>query len=192
MDYIKFLQTKKQKQYISYRKLEMITMQEEIWKPIKDFEGLYEISNLGIVRSLYNNIILKPSSNGRGWLKVGLHKKGQITQRYIHRLVGQAFIPNPGNLPEINHIDEDKTNNQVSNLEWCTSEYNLHYGNRMNKLKKAVLQFNKDGVLVKEWESGTLAYKQTNICHISDCCNGNRKSAGGYIWKYKDRQLQKQ
>lgn len=119
----------------------------EEWRSIKGFEGYYEVSNLGRVRSLdryvtcnngvnvYNRfkkgVILKTGVKGGGYLFVGLHKDGCKTiEPSVHRLVAEAFIPNPENLPEVNHKDENKTNNSVDNLEWCTRAYNTNYGTR--------------------------------------------------------------
>lgn len=106
---------------------------EEIWKDIKDFEGLYQISNLGRVKSLnYNRTgkekILSLLDNGSGYFKVCLCSNGKVKQLYVHRLVAEAFIPNPNNLPEVNHKSEIKSQNNVENLEWCTAKYNMNYG----------------------------------------------------------------
>ena len=116
---------------------------EEIWKDIVGYEGLYQVSNFGRVKSLakYKNgnggskfwrkeRILKPANTGRGYLMVVLIKEKKRTTYILHRLVAQAFIPNPNNLPQINHKDENKTNNVVSNLEWCDNKYNSNYGTR--------------------------------------------------------------
>ena len=108
---------------------------EEIWKDISNYEGKYEVSNLGRVRSLsYNGTgeikFLKQSTNKRGYKRVGLCKNGKMKNCYVHRLVAITFIPNPNNHKEVNHKDENPANNNVNNLEWCTSEYNNNYGTR--------------------------------------------------------------
>ena len=173
--------------------------EEEIWCPIKGYEGIYEVSDQGRVRSLKfgKERILKPFRNKGGYLLVGLCKNGEQKKCKVHRLVAQTFIPNPDNLPEVNHKDEDKTNNFVHNLEWCDVKYNINYGTRIKrisekmtngKLSKPVLQYTKSGEFVKEWKSASdvqrnLGYFQNSI---SNCCNGKLKSAYGYIWKFKD------
>jgi hypothetical protein len=126
-------------------------VEEEQWKPIIiakggkvfDYTGLYEVSSEGRVRSLnYNRTnetkILKPAKNECGYLRVGLSKQGKTQKFLVQRLVATMFIPNPQNLPEVNHIDEDKTNNRVSNLQWCTREYNLKYGTRPQRYSEAI------------------------------------------------------
>lgn len=124
-------------------------MEKEIWKPIKDYENLYEVSNNGKVRSLIREVVvknkygavstrmtkpkeLKPQKRGEYYI-VWLCKNGKPKQYYIHRLVGETFIANSNNLRDINHKDENKLNNNVNNLEWCTHKYNMNYGNR-NKI----------------------------------------------------------
>lgn len=108
---------------------------KEVWKDVVGYEGYYEVSNLGRVRSLghdawHKGKILKPSFDGkRNYLFVGLHKNGKATQRNVHRLVAETFIQNPDNLPCVNHINEVKADNRAINLEWCTVEYNSNYGN---------------------------------------------------------------
>ena len=167
---------------------------EEIWCPIKGYEGLYEVSDKGRVRSIKfgKERILKPGRMTKGYLTVGLYKNGEQKMYLVHRLVAKTFIPNPDNLPEVNHKDEDKINNKVSNLEWCDRKYNQNYGTGIQrmaeKLSKSVLQFTKDGEFVKEWKSATdvkrnLGYSKGNI---SSCCTGKLKSAYNFIWKYKD------
>ena len=180
----------------------MVT-ETEIWKPKKDYEGLYEVSNLGRVKSLGNGNsnnskerILKPGKVRGGYLQIGLSKNREIKHFFIHRLVAEAFLPNPDNLPFINHKDEDKTNNSVENLEWCTREYNNNYGTRTErasktningKSSKQVLQFTLLGEFIREWpstmECGRNGFSQG---HVAECCRGERKTHKGYIWKYKE------
>lgn len=124
--------------------------------------------------------------NGHGYLQVIRNGK-----RYsVHRLVAECFIPNPNNYPQVNHIDEDKSNNRVENLEWCDRKYNCNYGTRNERSAKArsklVNQYSLDGKLVKVWPSvidveRSLGYGQGNI---SACCLGKFKTAYKYIWKY--------
>ena len=177
---------------------------EEIWKDIKGYEGKYKVSNLGNVKSLnYNRTckerILKYGINTDGYLFVGLSKNGIHKNFLIHRLTAQAFIENPDNLPQVNHIDEDKSNNCVENLEWCTAEYNNNYGTHNERIMftrivnngktapKKIDQYSLDGKFIKTWNSGTelskCGFHQGSICQ---CCNGLRKTSKGYIWKYHE------
>ena len=167
--------------------------EDEIWCPIKGYESLYEVSDKGRVKSIGygKERILKPGRNKDGYLLVSLYKNREKIC-YVHRLVCQTFIPNPDNLPQVNHIDEDKENNSVQNLEWCDSKYNNNYGTRNQmvsmKLSKPVLQFTKDGEFVAEWKSSSEIKRNLGFAqqHISSCCNGKLKSAYGFIWKFKD------
>lgn len=158
----------------------------EEWRDIVGYEGLYEVSNLGRVRR--NGKILKPSKVRHGYLQIALYKNGIYKRFYIHRLVAYAFIPNPNSYPEVNHRDEDKTNNTVDNLEWCTHEYNNNYGTRNERLSKPVLQFDLQGNFISEWPSTAKVEEETGMDHsnISKCCSGNRSSAGGFVWRYKE------
>ena len=172
---------------------------KEIWCPIEGYEGLYEVSSLGNVRSLnYNHTKLKKIMKPReikGYLIVSLCKDGKQKNIAVHRLVAEAFLPNWFDEPQVNHIDEDKTNNNVNNLEWCDSKYNINYGirnkkvsekNINGKLSKSVLQFTKTGEFVREWPSvGEAVRNGYNKGHIASCCRGEIKSHKGYIWKYK-------
>lgn len=157
----------------------MIEIEE--FRDIPGYEGLYEVSNLGRVRR--NGKILKPSKNKKGYFQVSLCKNGTKKNARIHRLVAQSFISNPQNLPQINHKDEDKTNNAVENLEWCDSKYNNNYS-----LSKPVLQYDLLGNFIREWPSMIKVEEELGIYNssISQCCLGNLKSAGGFIWKYKN------
>ena len=111
-----------------------------VWKPVLGFEGLYRVSNLGKVRNK-NGEILKQGikrTNGTCYKIVNLWKDGRYYKKYIHRLIAEAFIPNPNNLPMINHKDEDGTNNSIDNLEWCTREYNVNYGTAKERRAKKI------------------------------------------------------
>ena len=102
----------------------------EEWKNVIGYEGLYEVSNMGNVRNVRRNTLLKLSKTNYGYIQVHLYKNGIRTGFQVHRLVAEAFLSNPDNLPMINHKDEDKTNNSVDNLEWCDAKYNVNYGHR--------------------------------------------------------------
>ena len=152
--------------------------------------GLYQVSNLGRVKSLnYNHTkkekILKPILINY-YYSVGLCKYGGIKHTRIHRLVAQTFIPNPDNLPCVNHKDENKLNNKVENLEWCTIQYNNNYNNHNVKInakkRKSVICIETKTV----YKSITEAEKITKIKHISDVCLGYRQTAGGYHWQYTE------
>ena len=173
--------------------------EEEIWCPVKNYESLYEVSDQGRVKSLKfgKERILKPLRNLKGYLLVNLYKNGERKTYRVHRLVAKTFTPNPHNLPEVNHKDENKENNSVQNLEWCDSKYNNNYGTRNqrsakarmnNNLSKPILQFTNDGEFVREWKSTVDVQRNLGYAHqnISSCCTGKIKSSYGYIWKFKD------
>lgn len=166
----------------------------EEWRDIKGYEGLYQVSNYGRIKSLNyhrRNVekILTPIKHSNGYYYINLfkNKKGKIYR--MHRLVAIAFIPNPNNYQLINHKDENKANNNVENLEWCTSKYNSNYGacieKRVEKQSKKVIQLTLDDVFVKEWNStmecGRNGYIQSKVVQ---CCNGKRKTHCGFKWKY--------
>ena len=172
-------------------------MKKEYWKPVVGYEGLYEVSNWGRVKSLKfgKEKILKQSIR-HGYYSVGLSKNGIVKTYQVHRLVAEAFIDNTDNLTQVNHKDENKLNNNVDNLEWCSVLYNNTYNERHKKIaekningkkSKPVLQYTLDGEFVREWEStreaGRNGYQQ--IC-ISKCCRGINKQHKGFIWKYKE------
>lgn len=170
-------------------------MKKEIWKDILGYEGLYQVSNFGRVKSLKfgKERILKLTKDKDGYLIVNLYKAGRIKTVKVHRLVAEAFLPNPDNLPLINHKDEDKSNNIVSNLEWYDVKYNTNYGTRNKRIGKSntngkrskpVLQYTLDGKFVREWESYREC-KRNGFNHVSECCRGKLKSCGGFIWRYK-------
>ena len=165
----------------------------EHWKAIAGYEGIYEVSDQGRVKSLWNGKekILKPQKNQGGYLRVGLYKDGHKKRLLVHRIVAEAFIQNPQGLETVNHKDEVKTNNTVTNLEWMSLKDNLNYGTHNKRiaeaLSKQVQMFNKQtGELLATFPSIMESERVTGINHgnISKCCNGKRKSACGYIWRY--------
>lgn len=111
-------------------------LEDEVWKPIKDFEGYYEVSNKGRIKSLKRNIILNQGNITRGYLGVSLAKEGIHYSKRVHKLVAQAFMPNPANKPSINHINGNKKDNRVENLEWCTPGENMQHAQKCNLLYK--------------------------------------------------------
>ena len=170
----------------------------EAFKTIHEYPD-YLVSDLGNILSVKGDRLLKPYKCSNGYLQVKLTSNGCTKGELVHRLVAKAFIPNPNNLAQINHKDEDRTNNRVENLEWCDQSYNMNYGTgnlkRKEKLEyrespwnsKKVLQFTLENVLVREWNSTmeierVLGYKNTNI---GSCCRGKTTQAYGYIWRYK-------
>ena len=216
-------------------------------KPVPGYEGYYEVDNLGRVFSVdriiqvndngriydkpIHGAMLKQTNHSRGYKTVALTKYGKTKQEYVHRIVASAFIPNPDNLPAVNHKDEDKTNNFVDNLEWCTVSYNNTYGEKTKKQaekirgiphkddhkekisnslkeyykthvsastgrksekRKPISQFDLDGNLIREYPSiheasdGIISRRR----NITAVCNGKRKSAYGYIWRWGQRKIE--
>lgn len=158
----------------------------EQWKTIKGFE-IYEVSNLGNVRNSISGVILKPTLNTWGYPCVTLCYNHKRKNRVVHRMVAEAFVPNPDNLPEVNHSDEDKTNNVASNLSWVTKKENINHGTRTKRASekryKKVNQYTQKGELVKVWNSLKEA-EEAGYSHtaISSCCHGKRKLHCGYAW----------
>lgn len=158
-------------------------------RDVKNYEGLYAVTSCGRVWSYKNKKFLTPGVYNGGYLYVNLYKNGKYKSFLVHRLVAEAYIPNPDNLPQINHRDENKTNNCLQNLEWCNAKYNANYGNHIEKVanshKKPILQFDLNGNFICEWECATDVGKEVRV-HICDCLKGRLKSAYGFIWKYKE------
>ncbi len=178
--------------------------EQEIWKDIVGYEGIYQISNKGRVKSLkrkcksihgYRTVpekIYASCLDAYGYPIVTLHKEGKRKTRTVHRLVAEAFIDNPEGMTQINHIDEIKTNNFVENLEWCTIEYNNAYGTRIERLiktqQRAVIQLDMKGNFIKLWNGANEIARTTGMSQsaITRCCNHKRNYAYGYKWKYKE------
>lgn len=159
----------------------------ETFKDIIGFEGLYQISNQGRVKSLYTNKILKLSLGGRGYYLVKLAKNGIKKTFSVHRLVIKQFIPNPDNKGDVNHINGIKTDNRIENLEWMTrSENMLHSCYTLGSLIKSVIQMDLNDKILNIYTSINKASKENNISigNISSVCSGKRKTAGGYKWKF--------
>lgn len=183
----------------------------EVWKDIKDYEGLYQSSTFGRARSLDSyrkgkngtvkfckGRILKPSTNKDGYLQVNLYKNNKLKRFLIHRLVAEAFLEIPEELKhlkgtrylQVNHKDENKLNNNVNNLEFCNCKYNINYGTAIErsskKRSKPILQYTLDGQFVREWKSirecGRNGFNQG---HVTECCRGERKTHKDSIWRYK-------
>jgi hypothetical protein len=180
-------------------------MINEVYKDIKGYEGLYQISNLGNVKSIKSKKILVQSSSSSGYKFINLRKNSKGKNFRVHRLVAETFIPNYNNLPYVNHKDENPKNNCVDNLEWCTASYNINYGDRNNKVakkvsiwrkkkgsdysprkRKRVAQYTLDDKFVKEFRSINEAGRETNssIGTIQKCCVGISHTCNGYKWKY--------
>lgn len=174
---------------------------EEIWKDIKGYEGLYQVSNLGRIRK-----IVLQSVSKNGYKSFNLIKGNHKQVMKVHRAVAEAFIPNPNNKPQVNHIDGNKQNNNVSNLEWVTTSENMIHAiksglvpNKKIKEKRirktldfqntTIYQYDKNGKFIKEWKNikEAVEYYHINLGNMSKCCKGKRKSAGGYIWKIKEQ-----
>lgn len=172
----------------------------EEWKPVVGYEGLYEVSSMGRVKSLKRTIIgkdgitreikeriLKPGIAENWYPTVNLSKDGNVVTFRVHRLVATAFIPNPENLSDVNHKDEDKTNNSVDNLEWMSHKDNTNYGTRNERIAKSVSQIDKKtGVVIAIYPSQLKAEETTGIDNscISKACLGKKRSAGGYYWSF--------
>ena len=158
-------------------------------KDIKGYEGLYAVTPEGEVWSYKYKKFLTPADDGNGYLRVGLFKNGERKMYMVHRLVAMAYLPNPENLPQVNHRDENKANNCLQNLEWCDASYNTNYGTcierRSSKHKKAILQFTLDGEFVREWDCANDVGIEVQS-NIVACLKGRRKMAYNYIWKYKE------
>ncbi len=169
----------------------------EIWKDVPEYEGKYQVSNMGNVKSLnYKKTgktrVLKQGKDKDGYPYVNLSKDGKTEFKKVHRLVAEAFIPNPLNLPQVNHKSECPMLNFSCCLEWCTAKYNSNYGTRTRRSadsqSKPIDQLDKDGQFIRRWKSAKEAGQQTGvqISHITKCAKGKQhyNTAGGYKWRY--------
>lgn len=160
----------------------------EIWKDIRGYEGLYAITSCARVWSYRKNIFLTPDQKPVGYFYVNLRNDGKYERFYIHRLVADAFIPNPENKPMINHINGIKTDNRIENLEWCTRSENAYHAHRTKLINTAreVLCIE----LNRTFPSVASAAKELNLqpARIVDCCKGRRAKTGGYHWQYSKKE----
>lgn len=186
----------------------------EVWKDIKGYEGLYQVSNLGRVKSLTKKDSVGREIKGKiltliqnqGYYRISLCKNGKVCNKLVHRLVADAFIPNPDNKPHIDHINTIKTDNKVDNIRWVTIKENNEnplslshrkrgdnhpkpFKGRVGKshpTSKPIIQLSKDGEFIKIWESINIANTHYNTSHISDCCGNKRNFCRGFKWGYLD------
>lgn len=175
----------------------------EEWKTVDDFDGIYQVSNMGRVKSIDHVVkngrgkriakgkILKPHKSCHGYLFVKTSKKFGSKHLAVHRLVAKAFLDNPYNYPDVNHKDEVKDNNVVTNLEWCNHSYNALYGTCQERLlkykqKKVNMIDANSGKIIRAFDSMKSVEEELGICktQISMVCRGKRRTAGGYIWEY--------
>lgn len=161
-----------------------------IWQHVKGFEEYYLVSDGGQIWSIRGQKVLKPKIDRYGYEVVLLSVNGHSYHRTVHRLVAQAFVPNPHNLPTVNHINEVKTDNRAVNLEWLSVADNDNYGTRNEKMantkcKLPVEQVFPDGFTIK-YKGVKDASQKTGVnrCCIAKCCKNIRKTAGGYKWRY--------
>ena len=186
----------------SERWFDIIPLLNEEWKEI--YNGRYQVSNYGRVKSMYLNNsqvhykrekILK-SNKRAGYYCVNLYDNKKAKVINVHRLVATLFLENPYNFKYVNHKDENKENNRIDNLEFCTAKYNCNFGSRNKRISikntnrpkskfEKVIQYDLQGNFIKEYDNVCIATRETGIRHLRECCDGKRKTANGYIFKYK-------
>ena len=182
----------------------------ELWKDIPLYEN-YQVSSLGNVKSLKfgKEKMMKQSISNNGYCQVHLCKEGKSKTYLVHRLVAQAFLDNSDNLPQVNHKDENKQNNTIENLEYCTAKYNINYGDSLKKrirtnvkngiydkigkinkknFSKPINQYTKEGIFIKKWDCIMDVQRELGFDNrqISNCLKHRQKTAKGYVWQYAD------
>lgn len=190
------------------KSLSLETQTGEEWRPVVGFEGLYEVSNLGRVKSLKREFtdsmgrhIIRPFKilkiliqSQTGYPYLTLHKNKKQYHPNIHRLVAEAFLPNPDNLPCVNHKDEDRTNSILSNLEWCTYGYNNTYNNNQRvrqttryrkRGSRKICQYDLNGNLIRKYDMWPLEFQRIYGMRIQGCIDGSKQTAYGYVWRYE-------
>ena len=190
----------------SERWFDLKLLKNEKFKDIPNYNGRYQISNYGRAKTMFyknkqvswrREKILKNVIRNGTYYCVSLHKNNKQESKNVHKIVAETFLDNPNNYKYVNHKDENKLNNRIDNLEYCTQKYNCNYGNRNLKISlknllkpksrfEKVLQFDKKGNLIKEYDNLCTAENETKIRHIRECCDKKRKSAGGYIFVYSN------
>ena len=173
----------------------------EHWKEVVGYEGVYEVSDKGRVRSVdrvdrigrkRRGQEIKPATQKNGYKFISINHDGKQKHALVHRLVAEAFLENADGLPEVNHKNENKADNSVENLEWCTHKQNHNYGTGHKKSAEkqsvSVVQKNVDGEIVARWRSIREAARTTGAGRkeIGRCCNGKLRTSNGYIWEYAD------
>jgi len=177
---------------------------EEVWKDIPNYEGMYQVSNLGNIKNVKKGKIKIPNKNKNGYLYIDLWKDNKNKKMTIHRAVAMAFLSNDNDYTDINHKDGNKTNNIVDNLEWCNRSHNLKEAYRLGLRKptramlgkkgklcpnsKKIKQYDKLGNLIKIWNSTMDIERELNIIHnnVSSCCLGRLKTYKGFVWRFND------
>lgn len=179
------------------------TQCKKFGKILYGYEGLYQVSNLGRTKSLKRKFvkeekILTYTKNKKGYLQVSLTKNGKTKTERVNRLVAKTFIPNPKNLPQVNHIDGNKLDNSIENLEWCDCKYNINeawkiglnkkrFGRENNRSRK-VEQYDLNGNFIRTWDTIKQAADKLkiNTANIIACCQGKYKKSHGFIWRYEE------
>lgn len=195
----------------SERWFDITPLLNEEWKEI--YNGRYQVSNYGRVKSMFMNnskvhykrekILKNSKRNGDSYYCVNLYKNNKCYTINVHRLVAENFLENPNNYKYVNHKDENKLNNRIDNLEFCTAKYNCNFGCRNKKISvnntnrpkrkfEKVVQYDLQENFIQEYENVCIAEKETKIRHIRECCDNKRKTTKGYIFKYKNELLKKE
>lgn len=174
----------------------------EIWKDIEEYKGKYQASNIGNIKNMITNKVLKQYIGSNGYYRIGLYKDKKTKVFEVHRLITKTFIDNVENKKEVNHIDGNKLNNNINNLEWVTHKENINHAwktklfepvreasrryGKDNPAAKRVVQYDLKGNIIKRYDCIVEAVRETNISktNIGKCCNYRQKTAGGYIWRF--------